>query len=600
MKKLLFIVAFLLLASSAIAQTFNYQAIARDNSGELITNQNLGVEISILQSGPSGTVIYTENHTPTTNSYGAFDIAIGAGTTPTSDFSLIDWSTNNYWLQVAIDQSGGTTYNIVGSSQLKAVPFAMYAASGNTGPEGPQGDQGPQGFQGEQGIAGIQGPEGPAGADGAVGPEGPQGPKGDQGPQGFQGEQGIAGVQGPEGPAGADGAVGPEGPQGDQGPQGFQGEQGIAGVQGPEGPAGADGAVGPEGPQGPKGDQGPQGFQGEQGIAGVQGPEGPAGPDGAVGPEGPQGPKGDQGPQGFQGEQGIAGVQGPEGPAGANGKGIASTVDNNDGTFTITYTDATTFTSSDLTGPVGATGADGPQGPQGIQGVGISNSSDNGDGTLTFNFTDGTNFTTPNLVGPEGPQGDPATNIITNLFQNTVSGVITYVNEETGSQTANVVSNDSNNRITVGSDGGAYLGFRYFDAYDATGFAPITTTFSTIAFNTTRINLNGFTMTNGVITIPQKGLYEITYTVSFDHTANINSRANIETVLDLNGSTVPGTSSYTYHRRNFGQGSTTKTVILDLSVNQTISVKSRITNNNNNVTIETIAEGSSITIKRLQ
>ncbi|WP_452600008.1 C1q-like domain-containing protein, partial [Pontimicrobium sp. MEBiC01747] len=297
---------------------------------------------------------------------------------------------------------------------------------------------------------------------------------------------------------------------------------------------------------------------------------------------------------------GAVGPEGPQGPAGTDGKGITSTIDNGDGTFTITYTDTTTFTSSDLTGPQGATGTDGPQGPQGLQGVGISNSTDNGDGTLTFNYTDGTNFTTPNLIGPQGPQGDPATNIITNLSQNTVSGVITYVNEENGSQTANVVSNDSNNRITVGSDGGAYLGFRYFDAYDATGSTPITTSFSTIAFNTTRINLNGFTMTNGVITIPQKGLYEITYTVSFDHTANVNSRANVETVLDLNGSTVPGTTSYTYHRRNFGQDSATKTVILDLSVNQTISVKSRLTNNNNGITIDTIAEGSSITIKRLQ
>jgi hypothetical protein len=47
---------------------------------------------------------------------------------------------------------------------------------------------------------------------------------------------------------------------------------------------------------------------------------------------------------------------------GENGVGIVSTVDNNDGTFTITYTDGTTFTTSDLTGPTGATGATGPAG----------------------------------------------------------------------------------------------------------------------------------------------------------------------------------------------------------------------------------------------
>ena len=65
-----------------------------------------------------------------------------------------------------------------------------------------------------------------------------------------------------------------------------------------------------------------------------------------------------QGPQGPQGETGAAGTNGTngsDGVDGADGKGISSTVDNGDGTFTITYTDNTTFTTSDFTGPTGAT-----------------------------------------------------------------------------------------------------------------------------------------------------------------------------------------------------------------------------------------------------
>ncbi len=58
-------------------------------------------------------------------------------------------------------------------------------------------------------------------------------------------------------------------------------------------------------------------------------------------------------------------------------KGSFTFVDNNDGTFTVNYSDGTSFTSSDLTGPQGpagpagadgADGLDGAQGPQGIQG----------------------------------------------------------------------------------------------------------------------------------------------------------------------------------------------------------------------------------------
>jgi hypothetical protein len=175
MKKLLFIIAFLLIAPSAIAQTFNYQAVARDNTGDLLINQNLGVEISILQSGPSGTVVYTENHTTTTNDYGVFDLAIGGGSTPSTDFSLIDWSTNDYWLQIAIDESGGTSYNIVGASQLRAVPFAMYAASSAPGLQGEQGLPGTDGADGAQGLQGEQGLPGTDGADGAQGLQGEQG-----------------------------------------------------------------------------------------------------------------------------------------------------------------------------------------------------------------------------------------------------------------------------------------------------------------------------------------------------------------------------------------------------------------------------------------
>ena len=145
-------------------------------------------------------------------------------------------------------------------------------------------------------------------------------------------------------------SVGMSGPQGDQGPQG------EAGVAGPAGPAGADGA---DGTQGLAGADGADGAQGPVGPAGPTGNTGPAGADGADGTQGPVGNTGPAGPQGDQGIQGATGATGPQGLAGVDGadgndgNGIASTVDNNDGTFTLTFDDNTTFTTSDLTGPEG-------------------------------------------------------------------------------------------------------------------------------------------------------------------------------------------------------------------------------------------------------
>tara|TARA_B110000259_G_scaffold156378_1_gene177881 strand:+ start:1145 stop:2326 length:1182 start_codon:yes stop_codon:yes gene_type:complete len=193
----------------------------------------------------------------------------------------------------------------------------------SVGMSGPQGDQGPQG------EAGVAGPVGADGADGIQGPVGPAGPQGDQG------------LQGPAGADGEDGAQGPIGNTGPAGPQGDQGLQGIQGATGPQGLAGADGEDGA---------QGPQGIQGETGATGATGPQGLAGVDGADGAQGPQGDQGIQGATGATGPQGLAGVDGADGN---DGNGIASTVDNNDGTFTLTFDDNTTFTTSDLTGPEG-------------------------------------------------------------------------------------------------------------------------------------------------------------------------------------------------------------------------------------------------------
>jgi hypothetical protein len=229
-------------------------------------------------------------------------------------------------------------------------PQGPAGADGADGIQGPVGPVGPQGDQGLQGLAGADGADGAQGPIGNTGPAGPQGAQGIQGatgatgPQGLAGADGADGAQGPIGPAGAQGPTGlagADGADGDQGPQGDQGIQGATGATGPQGPAGADGADGAQGPVGPTGPIGP---------AGAQGPTGLAGADGADGAQGPQGDQGIQGATGATGPQGLAGVDGADGN---DGNGIASTVDNNDGTFTLTFDDNTTFTTSDLTGPEG-------------------------------------------------------------------------------------------------------------------------------------------------------------------------------------------------------------------------------------------------------
>ena len=80
----------------------------------------------------------------------------------------------------------------------------------------------------------------------------------------------------------------------------------------------------------------------------------------------------------------------PSGTNGSDGNGIASTTDNNDGTFTLTFDDTSTFTTSDLTGPTGTTG---PTGNPGADGTGDYNDLLN----IPINFNDN------NLNGIQSP-----------------------------------------------------------------------------------------------------------------------------------------------------------------------------------------------------
>ena len=222
---------FLLITISVFAQSpekMSYQAVIRDASNTLVTNQSVGMQISILRNSINGSVEYTETKTVTTNINGLVTLEIGSE--DTSGFSLINWSAGPYFIKIETDPDGGINYTISGTSQLMSVPFAMYAKTSGSSSLGPQGDTGPAGPTGETGTLG---PAGADGVDGAVGPTGPQGLQGPAGVDGTDGAQGPIGPSGAQGPAGTDGVDGAYGPQGDIGPIG---------------PAGADGST-PNGTQ---------------------------------------------------------------------------------------------------------------------------------------------------------------------------------------------------------------------------------------------------------------------------------------------------------------------------------------------------------------
>jgi hypothetical protein len=114
-------------------QMFNYQALVKDAGGNVVTNQQVSFQFSILEGSDAGTAVYTETHESVqVSSSGQVNIAIGTGTS-VDDFSAIDWGSNDYYLVVAMDPANGTSYEDLGASQLLSVPYALHAGSVNSG-----------------------------------------------------------------------------------------------------------------------------------------------------------------------------------------------------------------------------------------------------------------------------------------------------------------------------------------------------------------------------------------------------------------------------------------------------------------------------------
>ena len=128
----------LLLSSTLMAQTpsaFKYQAVARDASGNPIVNQNIGFKIGILEGSSSGILAYEEMHIVSSNDKGLVNLEIGNGAILSGDFGLIEWTQNEFFLEISMDETGGTNYQLMGTSQLLSVPYALAAYETETVPD---------------------------------------------------------------------------------------------------------------------------------------------------------------------------------------------------------------------------------------------------------------------------------------------------------------------------------------------------------------------------------------------------------------------------------------------------------------------------------
>ncbi|MEX2233789.1 MAG: hypothetical protein WD824_16610 [Cyclobacteriaceae bacterium] len=110
-----------------VPQSFKFQAVLRDPSGELKVNKKATMQISIIAGGINGFAVYSENHSVITSDFGVINLVIGKGADSNANLSDIDWAAGPYFVKISVD---GVDF---GTSQLLSVPYAQYAARAGNG-----------------------------------------------------------------------------------------------------------------------------------------------------------------------------------------------------------------------------------------------------------------------------------------------------------------------------------------------------------------------------------------------------------------------------------------------------------------------------------
>ena len=124
---------FLLCGIYLIPQTFaqpnvgiNYQAVYRDESGNLLRNEDITVDIRIRRNTLTGPVVFRENHTLTTNSFGLFDFVIGTGSLISgTSLAEIDWMSSDHFMDVRVNGL------LLGRNKLEGTPYSLVATQMN-------------------------------------------------------------------------------------------------------------------------------------------------------------------------------------------------------------------------------------------------------------------------------------------------------------------------------------------------------------------------------------------------------------------------------------------------------------------------------------
>ncbi|OIQ38884.1 MAG: hypothetical protein BM563_05100 [Bacteroidetes bacterium MedPE-SWsnd-G1] len=170
------------------------------------------------------------------------------------------------------------------------------------------------------------------------------------------------------------------------------------------------------------------------------------------------------------------------------------------------------------------------------------------------------------------------------------------------------VSTDANNALATGSDNGAYKALRIMDVYDDVGGQRVNNQLVQLNLDIERANVGFTSITNDEVVIPEDGYYKVVYHATFRTEAGDGTRTTARVELQIDGNREPGTDSYSYHRQNntannsasnVSTSTAGRTLIKYFVAGEALSLHAVRFEGPNNRQFETLAEGTGITVHKL-
>ena len=141
-----------------------------------------------------------------------------------------------------------------------------------------------------------------------------------------------------------------------------------------------------------------------------------------------------------------------------------------------------------------------------------------------------------------------------------------------------VLSSTGTGTNWVASGGGGGATVKFYCAAGPSANLTLTGTLQTVVLNTevedSGVGTADFTLTSGVVTIANAGVYVVSYTVLTDMPSGTSARSESEAFLRINGSNELANSQVIMYNRDVTEGaaSGSKTILYNATANDTIQI----------------------------